>query len=218
VAIGSSHDLKVGQKVFAIGNPFGLDYSLTGGVISALDRTIPSDEGRKIEHLIQTDAAINPGNSGGPLIDSAGRVIGMNTAIFSPSGNFCGYRVRGAGGYHQSCRAASDCLRSLRAAGARGHHGSRSEPAPARERRGRGGLGPAGSGRLAGRAGGVAIRGAWEGTGILWPRTSSSPSTAAEVDSVETVVELLDAYRIGDKVRLRIYRDGALIDVDVVLG
>ncbi|HJV25246.1 MAG TPA: trypsin-like peptidase domain-containing protein [Aromatoleum sp.] len=86
VPIGTSHDLKVGQKVFAIGNPFGLDWTLTTGIISALDRSLPGEDGPSIEHLIQTDAAINPGNSGGPLLDSAGRLIGINTAIFSPSG------------------------------------------------------------------------------------------------------------------------------------
>jgi len=90
VPIGTSADLKVGQKVFAIGNPFGFDYSLTTGVVSALDRTIYADDGAEIRRLIQTDAAINPGNSGGPLIDSAGRLIGINTAIFSPSGSFSG--------------------------------------------------------------------------------------------------------------------------------
>ena len=90
VPIGTSHDLQVGQKVFAIGNPFGLDYTLTTGVISALDRTIPADSDGVIENLIQTDAAINPGNSGGPLIDSAGRIIGVNTAIYSPSGAYAG--------------------------------------------------------------------------------------------------------------------------------
>ncbi|MBK9605261.1 MAG: trypsin-like peptidase domain-containing protein [Betaproteobacteria bacterium] len=83
--LGSSHDLRVGQRVFAIGNPFGLDWSLSTGIVSALDRSLANDSG-SIEHLIQTDAAINPGNSGGPLLDSAGRLIGMNTAIFSPSG------------------------------------------------------------------------------------------------------------------------------------
>lgn len=90
VAIGSSGDLLVGQKVFAIGNPFGLDYTLTSGIVSAINRSIPGDNGRLIDHLIQTDAAINPGNSGGPLIDSAGRVIGITTAIFSPSGASAG--------------------------------------------------------------------------------------------------------------------------------
>ena len=86
VAIGTSDDLRVGQKVFAIGNPFGLDWTLTTGIVSALDRSLDSDQGRVIRHLIQTDAAINPGNSGGPLLDSAGRLIGVNTAIYSPSG------------------------------------------------------------------------------------------------------------------------------------
>lgn len=86
VAIGSSKDLKVGQFVYAIGNPFGLDWTMTIGIISALDRVLYEENGVKIKHIIQTDAAINPGNSGGPLLDSAGRVIGVNTAIYSPSG------------------------------------------------------------------------------------------------------------------------------------
>ncbi len=88
--IGTSADLKVGQAVFAIGNPFGLDQSLTTGVISALKRRLPTDAGREIADVIQTDAAINPGNSGGPLLDSAGRVIGVTTAIVSPSGTNAG--------------------------------------------------------------------------------------------------------------------------------
>lgn len=90
VPVGTSEDLKVGQKVFAIGNPFGLDWTLTTGIISALDRSLPSDLGQTIEHLIQTDAAINPGSSGGPLLDSAGRLIGINTAIFSTTGESVG--------------------------------------------------------------------------------------------------------------------------------
>ena len=90
VPLGTSHDLKVGQKVFAIGNPFGLDWTLTTGIVSALDRSLPSGDGRTIDNLIQTDAAINPGNSGGPLLDSAGRLIGINTAIYSPSGASAG--------------------------------------------------------------------------------------------------------------------------------
>ena len=89
--IGRSDDLRVGQKVFAIGNPFGFDQSLTTGVISALGREIDSVAGVPIRDVIQTDAAINPGNSGGPLLDSAGRLIGVNTAIYSPgSGTYAG--------------------------------------------------------------------------------------------------------------------------------
>ena len=90
VTIGTSHDLRVGQKVLAIGNPFGLDHTLTTGVVSALGRTIKSLSNRTIEGVIQTDAAINPGNSGGPLLDSTGRLIGVNTQIVSPSGAFAG--------------------------------------------------------------------------------------------------------------------------------
>ena len=90
IPIGSSADLKVGQTTFAIGNPFGLDQTLTTGVISALQRRLPTAEGREIADAIQTDAAINPGNSGGPLLDSAGRLIGVNTAIYSPSGAYAG--------------------------------------------------------------------------------------------------------------------------------
>jgi len=90
ITVGSSNDLRVGQKVLAIGNPFGLDHSLTTGVVSALGRTIKSLSNRTIEGVIQTDAAINPGNSGGPLLDGTGRLIGVNTQIVSPSGAFAG--------------------------------------------------------------------------------------------------------------------------------
>ncbi len=90
IAIGRSSDLQVGQKVFAIGNPFGLDQTITSGIISALNREIKAITGRTIRGVIQTDAAINPGNSGGPLLDSAGRLIGVNTAIYSPSGAYAG--------------------------------------------------------------------------------------------------------------------------------
>lgn len=90
LAVGSSRDLQVGQKVFAIGNPFGLDQTLTTGIVSALGREIRSLTDRAIEDVIQTDAAINPGNSGGPLLDSAGRLIGVNTQIASPSGASAG--------------------------------------------------------------------------------------------------------------------------------
>ena len=90
LAVGASHDLRVGQKVLAIGNPFGLDHTLTTGVVSALGRTIKSMSNRTIEGVVQTDAAINPGNSGRPLHDSSGRLIGVNTQIVSPSGAYAG--------------------------------------------------------------------------------------------------------------------------------
>jgi len=89
--IGSSSSLQVGQKVFAIGNPFGLDHTLTTGVVSGLSRQIQSgNTGRPIDGIIQTDAAINPGNSGGPLLNSSGQLIGLNTAIYSASGTSSG--------------------------------------------------------------------------------------------------------------------------------
>src|SRR5688572_11748725 len=90
IPIGTSSDLQVGQTVLAIGNPFGLDHTLTTGIVSALNRTVENEAGGDIDDVIQTDAAINPGNSGGPLIDSAGRLIGINTMIYSPSGAYAG--------------------------------------------------------------------------------------------------------------------------------
>ena len=90
IELGSSHDLKVGQITYALGDPFGLEQTMTTGIVSALNRTIDAANGHTIAGVIQTSAAINPGNSGGPLLDSAGRLIGMNTAILSPSGSFAG--------------------------------------------------------------------------------------------------------------------------------
>jgi len=90
IPVGRSSNLAVGQKVFAIGDPFGFDQTLTTGIISALGREIQSLARIPIRDVIQTDAAINPGNSGGPLLDSAGRLIGVNTAIYSPSGSYAG--------------------------------------------------------------------------------------------------------------------------------
>jgi S1-C subfamily serine protease len=90
VEIGRASDLRVGQRVIAIGNPFGLDRTLTTGVVSALRRTIETESGQALGEVIQTDAAINPGNSGGPLLDTSGRLIGVNTAIQSPTGGSVG--------------------------------------------------------------------------------------------------------------------------------
>lgn len=90
IELGNSNNLRVGQSTYAIGNPFGLDHTLTTGVLSGLGREMKSPTGRTISNVIQTDASINPGNSGGPLIDARGRLIGMNTAIYSPSGASAG--------------------------------------------------------------------------------------------------------------------------------
>jgi S1-C subfamily serine protease len=90
VAFGTSNDLRVGQRVFAIGNPFGLERTLTTGIISSLNRSLPTKTGRTIKSIIQTDAAINPGNSGGPLVDSGSHLIGMTTAIASRTGQSAG--------------------------------------------------------------------------------------------------------------------------------
>lgn len=90
IPMGDSRNLKIGQKVLAIGNPFGFDRTLTTGVISSLGRTIRSEVGTLIEDVIQTDAAINPGNSGGPLLNSDGEIVGINSAIISPSGGSVG--------------------------------------------------------------------------------------------------------------------------------
>jgi len=88
--IGDSKSLQVGQSTFAIGNPFGLSRTLTTGIVSALERRLPTSRGREVRGVIQTDAAINPGNSGGPLLDSSGRLIGVNSAIYSESGTSAG--------------------------------------------------------------------------------------------------------------------------------
>lgn len=90
VRLGHSDQLEIGQMAIAIGNPFGLDRTVTTGVVSSLNRTLRASNGRQIRGVIQTDAAINPGNSGGPLLNSRGEVIGINTAIFSPSGGSVG--------------------------------------------------------------------------------------------------------------------------------
>jgi S1-C subfamily serine protease len=217
VPIGSSHDLRVGQKVFAIGNPFGLDYSLTSGVISALDRTIPSDEGRLIEHLIQTDAAINPGNSGGPLIDSAGRVIGMNTAIFSTSGNFAGIGfavpvdtinrvvprliaygryIRPALGVITDADLSRQLLEALGVEGVLVLQVQDGSPAA-----------------RAGLRSAVLTR-----EGDLVTADVILAVNDRDVLSVQELVDVLDTFRVGDKVTLRVHRNGELIEVEVVLG
>ena len=105
--MGTSADLQVGQKVYAIGNPFGLDYTLTNGIVSALGRTIQGVSGATIFDVIQTDAAINPGNSGGPLLDSGGPADRHQHRDLQPLGGERGDRLRGAGGHGEPHRAPS---------------------------------------------------------------------------------------------------------------
>jgi S1-C subfamily serine protease len=214
--IGSSHDLHVGQTAIAIGNPFGLDWTLTTGVVSALDRSLPSEGGQMlIEHLIQTDAAINPGNSGGPLLDSAGRLIGVNTAIFSPSGASAGVGfavpvdtvnrvvpqliangkyVRPTLGIQVDERLNQLVTQQL---GVKGVVVLRVTP-----------------GSPAAAAG---LRGAREQNGAVVPGDVITAVDGKTVDSVARLLGELDEHGVGDTVRLSILREGQKSEVSVTL-
>ena len=200
VAIGTSDDLRVGQKVFAIGNPFGLDWTLTTGIVSALDRSLDSENGSVIRHLIQTDAAINPGNSGGPLLDSAGRLIGVNTAIYSPSGASAGV------GFAVPVDTVNRVVPELIA------HGRYSPPtleveaddmlsrAVARE------LGVQGVAVLRGAA---PFRGARMGArNLVVPGDVILSVEGKEVSSSAQLAAILDDYKVGQEVNLTIWREG----------
>jgi S1-C subfamily serine protease len=217
VAIGSSADLRVGQKVFAIGNPFGFDYSLTTGVVSALDRTIFSEEHGEIRHLIQTDAAINPGNSGGPLLDSAGRLIGVNTAIFSPSGSFSGI------GFAVPVDTVNRVVPQLIASGRYvrpriGIYGDDDVSKPILAE-----LGVTGVVILrvepdspAAVAGLVETR--VTDAGEIIPGDIIQSVDGDQVGEMADLIEVLENYRIGDQVVLDLVRSGESIRVPVVLG
>jgi S1-C subfamily serine protease len=213
--IGSSHDLRVGQRVFAIGNPFGLDWTLTTGIVSALDRALDGDGGHTIEHLIQTDAAINPGNSGGPLLDSAGRVIGMNTAIYSPSGASAGI------GFAVPIDTINRVVTSLIA------YGKYTSPSlgietdddindALSERLGVEGVfvlkvNPGGP---AARAG---LRGARTERGYVVPGDVIVSVGGKAVTSAARLEARLDDFRAGDRIRLGVVRDGKRINVETTL-
>ena len=214
--IGTSHDLRVGQKVFAIGNPFGLDWTLTTGIVSALNRELPTETGAVIERLIQTDAAINPGNSGGPLLDSAGRLIGVNTAIYSPSGTFAGIgfavpvdtvnrvvpRLIAQGRYIRPAlgvRVEEQLNAALSARlGIEGVFVLEVEPGSAAERAG---IRPARLSREAGFQ-----------TGDVIVALGGRP-----VRRVADLLTALDQYAPGDAVTVTILRDGARLDLTVNL-
>lgn len=216
IPLGRSADLKVGQKAFAIGNPFGLDHTLTTGVISALDRSIRS-EGGSIRHLIQTDSAINPGNSGGPLLDSAGRLIGVNTAIFSPSGASAGIGfaipsdtvnrivpqliahgkvIRPWLGVLTDARIAAPILARL---GVKGVLVLKVEP-----------------GSPAATAGLEPTRLAWDGSII--PGDIIVALDGQGITSLQELQSLLDEHHIGDRIHLTIWRRGETQRLEIVLG
>lgn len=217
VAVGTSGDLRVGQKALAIGNPFGLDYTLTTGVISALDRSIRAENGRIIDHLIQTDAAINPGNSGGPLIDSAGRLIGMNTAIFSPSGAFAGI------GFAVPVDAVNRVVPNLIA------HGRYLRPSlgvmadDEISTRLLESTGLAGVVVLRVEAESAAARAGLEGTQVTADGAVIVGDVILAVDDrpvtrVGELIDVLENYTIGDRVDLIVYRRGEVRTIPVVLG
>ena len=216
VPIGESARLKTGQKVYAIGNPFGLDWTLTTGIISAMDRSLPGENGTQIDHLIQTDAAINPGNSGGPLLDSAGRLIGINTAIYSPSGASAG--IGFAVPVDTVNRVVPELIK----------HGKYVRPSL--------GIGIDEDinqklSELLGRKGVFVLkvnRGSAADKAGLKPASVSSDGavtpgdiiTAVEGVPVETVAKLMsriDDFSIGSKVKLTVQRGGSKTEVTVVL-
>ena len=216
VALGTSQDLKVGQKVFAIGNPFGLDWTLTTGIVSALDRSIGGDNGRTIEHLIQTDAAINPGNSGGPLLDSAGRLIGINTAIYSPSGASAG--IGFAVPVDTVNRVVPQLIR----------HGRYLRPTLGIEvddslnERLKQRLGVTGVVVLRVAPGSAADQAGMQGAtispdGEVVPGDIILSIDETPVESVGKLLAGLDRYQIGDTVRVTISRKGSRLTLDVTL-
>lgn len=216
IPIGTSNDLKVGQKVLAIGNPFGLDHTLTTGVVSALDRSIETENGGSIDHLIQTDAAINPGNSGGPLLDSAGRLIGINTAIFSPSGAYAGIgfavpvdtvnrvvpQLIAKGQYIRPTLGISvdqDINQQvMQQLDLEGVLVLRIEPNSAAERAGL-------------KATSV------DQNGDIVPGDVILSINGEEIEDVNALLSSLDQYNIGEQVSLEIWRLGQKLDVEVTL-
>lgn len=211
---GTSSDLVVGQYVFAIGNPFGLDHTLSTGVISGLGREIMSMDQRPISGAIQTDAAINPGNSGGPLLDSAGRLIGVNTAIYSPSGASVGV------GFAVPVDTVVDVVSQLI------RHGKVARPA----------LGIQIDDRLSQRFGmaGLMIVGVEPGSGAAEAGLRATYRdrqngnlvlgdilVGIDGTKVGTSLDLfraLDSKKVGEKVRVSVQRGSDRYDVDVPLG
>ncbi|MGH8508113.1 MAG: S1C family serine protease [Gammaproteobacteria bacterium] len=215
VLLGASHDLKVGQKVFAIGNPFGLDWTLTTGIVSALDRSLTEETGATIEHLIQTDAAINPGNSGGPLLDSAGRLIGINTAIFSPSGTFAGI------GFAVPVDTVNRVVPELIASGKYVRPALGIEVDEELNRRVTEKLGVQGVLVLGVTPGSAAAAAGMKGARIdeegITPGDIIVSIGGTPVDSVAKLLGLLDDHRVGEVVRVEVLRENGKTELTVTL-
>ncbi len=205
--LGTSADLKVGQKVFAIGNPFGLDWTLTTGIVSALDRSLQGEDGGVIEHLIQTDAAINPGNSGGPLLDSAGRLIGVNTAIYSPSGASAGV------GFAVPVDTVNRVVPQLIAKGryarpALGIEVDQRVNETAAQQLGLKGVLVLGVQAGSGAQAAGLVGASFNRDGAFVPGDVITKVEGKVVDNVPGLLSRLDDFRPGDKVRLTILREG----------
>jgi S1-C subfamily serine protease len=216
IPVGTSRDLLVGQKVFAIGNPFGLDWTLTTGIVSALDRSLTGEDGVVIQHLVQTDAAINPGNSGGPLLDSAGRLIGINTAIYSPSGASAGV------GFAVPVDTVNRVVAQLIDTG---HYAPPSLGIETDETlsqviaRRLGVVGAAVARVPRGSAGARAgFRGVRQGPrGRVVPGDVITAINGKSVDSVARLIAILDDYKPGTRVRVSVWRDGKTVDLQATL-
>jgi S1-C subfamily serine protease len=213
VAIGTSRDLRVGQKVFAIGNPFGLDWTLTTGIVSALDRSIEGENGAVIRHLIQTDAAINPGNSGGPLLDSAGRLIGINTAIYSPSGANAGV------GFAVPVDTVNRVVPQLIA---NGHYAPPSLGIEVDDMLSRAVSRQLGIGGVAvlraSKTAAAPLRGARLGArNTIIPGDVILAVEGKQVSSAAELAATLDDYRVGDRVMLTVWREGEQVQLPAVL-
>jgi S1-C subfamily serine protease len=213
IPVGTSKDLQVGQSVFAIGNPFGLDQSLTTGVISALGREIESVTRRPIQGVIQTDAAINPGNSGGPLLDSAGRLIGVNTAIYSPSGASAG--IGFAIPVDTVNRIVPELIRSGKVT--RPGMGIQIAEDQLAERLGVTGVlvVEVAQGSAAAKAGLRPTR--REASGRVRLGDVITAIDGKKVESSNELFLLLEKYKIGDSINVSLLRDGKAVQVKVTL-
>lgn len=212
IPIGESDALQVGQSVFAIGNPFGLDQTLTTGVVSALGREIKSVTGRTISDVIQTDAAINPGNSGGPLLDSAGRLIGVNTAIYSPSGGSSG--IGFAVPVHEVNRIVPQLIRNGRVI--RPGLGITLAPRKLSAEFGLPGVLVLNvqPGSTAAKAG---VRGTQQVRGGLILGDSILAVNGKPVKNYNDLRDALEQFQIGESVRLTLFRDGVEQELSIAL-